>query len=103
VDLVLADNRNIVLRLTREDASVAADAGVQVDRHRPGVGVRRVVRIESQLRRNRFLVGVDELRVAAKLLQSGRPDDLAPLHTLMELRAGERPPLAGLTQLETSA
>src|SRR5205814_1822934 len=33
--LILADHRDVVLRLTADDARVAADAGVHVDRHAP--------------------------------------------------------------------
>ena len=39
--LVLADDRDVVLRLAGDDAGVAADAGVEVDRHAPGVAVVR--------------------------------------------------------------
>ena len=35
--LLFADHRDIVFRLAGDDAVVAADAGVQVDRHAPGV------------------------------------------------------------------
>ena len=36
-DLVLSDDGDVVLRLAGHDAGVAAGAGVQVDRHAPGV------------------------------------------------------------------
>ena len=38
--LLLADHRDVVLGLAGDDAGVAADAGVQVDRHAPGVARR---------------------------------------------------------------
>ena len=38
--LVLADDRDVVLRLAGDDAGVAADAGVEVDRHAPLVARR---------------------------------------------------------------
>jgi hypothetical protein len=34
-DLLLADDRNVVLGLAGDDAGVAADAGVEVDAHPP--------------------------------------------------------------------
>ena len=37
VDLVLADDRNVVFRLAGNDAIVAADARVQINRHAPGI------------------------------------------------------------------
>jgi hypothetical protein len=36
--LLLADGRDVVLRLAGDDAGVAADAGIQVDAHAPGAG-----------------------------------------------------------------
>src|SRR5690348_12808232 len=38
-DFSLPYNRTIVLRLTRHDAGLAADAGVEIDAHRPGDSV----------------------------------------------------------------
>src|SRR5439155_2033847 len=37
IHLILADNRNIVFRLARNDAVVAAYAGIQINRHAPCV------------------------------------------------------------------
>ena len=34
-DIVAADDGNVVLRLTRDDARAAAGAGAEIDRHRP--------------------------------------------------------------------
>src|SRR5690606_37409272 len=45
-DLLLAHHRDVVLRLAGCGAGVAADAGVQVDAHRPGVAARGPVRVE---------------------------------------------------------
>ena len=43
VDLILADHRNVVFRLARNDAVVAADTRVQINRHAPRVGLSFVV------------------------------------------------------------
>ena len=39
VHLLLADDRDVVLRLAGDDAGTAADAGVQIDGHAPLVAV----------------------------------------------------------------
>ena len=44
-DLVLADNRHVVLALAGDHAGVAADAGIQVDRHPPLVALSVGLRI----------------------------------------------------------
>ena len=46
--LILADDRNVVFRLTGDGAGLAADTGIEIDRHRPGIArilVRRVQRL----------------------------------------------------------
>ena len=47
--LLLADHRDVVLRLAGDDAGVAADAGVQVDAHGPCARARRVPAIQVRL------------------------------------------------------
>ena len=62
--LVLADHRDVVLRLASDDARVAADAGVDVDGHAPLVAVVLVVRVQGQRLRRRLVSFVDRLRIA---------------------------------------
>ena len=47
---VLAHNGNVVLGLAGNDTGVAADAGVHVDRHPPGVAFVLVRRVKRSLR-----------------------------------------------------
>src|SRR5207253_5157043 len=50
-DLFLADDRNVVLGLTSNHASVTANATVQVDRHAPRVAVALVLVIKIGIER----------------------------------------------------
>ena len=85
----LADHRNIVFRLACDDAGVAADAGVDVDGHAPGVTFVFEARIKRALG---FVVmlALGEVGILAILLQSRGAHQIAPLHAVMELRAGQR-------------
>ena len=64
IHLLFADDSDIVLRLAGDDAIVATNASIQVNRHAPGVGLLRVVEagIERQLLRWLFFFG--EVRLA---------------------------------------
>ena len=65
VDLLLADDRDVVLGHAGGDADAAAGAGVQVDRHAPLVAV--VLRRREERERSRRLLGPelrDGLRIA---------------------------------------
>ncbi len=106
-DLVLADDGDVVLRLAGDHAGVAADAGVQVDRHAPG-GPFGLVILGVELRRDvARLVVLEALQLAlrdvlvdADLLHEGRvglefferrlADEAAPLHRIVLLGDGER-------------
>ena len=102
---------NVVLRLAGDDAGLAADAGVQVDRHAPlvqavelrrrvervaagdvrgllgrrqpraGLVVGRTVRLEAD--------GGDKRGVRLELLDVGLADDVAALHRPVLLGVGE--------------
>src|SRR5205823_3951294 len=90
-DLHLADDRDVVLGLAGDRASGAADAGVQVDRHAPGVAVVGVLGVERGLRaRLQPVERAEEVRVGAELLDRPALDDVATLHAGVVLRAGER-------------
>ena len=70
--LILADDRNVVLGLTGHDTGVAADAGVEVDRHTPlvvAVEFRRLVeRATARQRLRAFLTQLDALFAGEFLL-----------------------------------
>src|SRR5205823_14998372 len=87
VHFLLADDGDVVLRLARHHAAVAAGADRGIDDHRPGVAlvfIRRVHRLRSAL----FLARVLPERLA--------PDDaavaagVADVEALVLLRAGDR-------------
>ena len=77
-DLVLADHRHIVLGRAGDDAGVAADAGIEIDHHAPGVFRRRLCRIEARLRlrwlRQRRMFGAD------------LANEIKAIHAMMQLR-----------------
>ena len=62
-----ADDRNIVFRLAGDDAGVAADAGVHIDGHAPGVAFVFEARIKRAFRFVGMLA-LGEVRVFAILL-----------------------------------
>ena len=72
--LLLADDGNVVLGLAGDDASVAADAGVEIDAHRPGGRPFGLPAIQVRLR----LVGGEKPRVLAILGKRSVPDDILP-------------------------
>src|ERR1035437_3831112 len=86
-NLILADGRDVVLRLAGYDAGVAARAGRQVHRETPGVLVVFVARIHADGRDVLDLAG--EFRVLAVFLERARPHEVAPLHVEVVLRRGE--------------
>ena len=101
LDLLLADDGDVVLRVAGDDAGVAADAGVHVDGHAPGVLV-------VDIRREHALVGlgilaalalVGEIGILFKLLERGVADD-APGLGLVGLK-GMGPSAGAAGQLRT--
>src|SRR6202035_1685041 len=68
--LLLADHGNIVLGLAGDNASIATNAGVQVDTHRPGGGSFGLPTIQVRLR----LVGGERPRGLAILGKCCVPD-----------------------------
>ena len=78
--LVLADDGDVVLRVAAHDAGIAADAGVHVDRHAPGVLVVAVGREQSSsswLGSFVALAFVGEIRVLLELVERGVADNAA--------------------------
>ena len=89
--LLLADDRDVVLGLAGDHAGVAADAGVEVDRHAPLVAVVALL-LPQRVERRMLLVGLlwrtrDRLAASARVALA---HERAPLHLLMLLRVGER-------------
>src|SRR5207244_3745096 len=109
-DLLLADHGNVVLRLTRDDAGAAAGAGGEIDDHAPLMIRRRMRLVERErltgaaagLLANARLVRLGgETRRALILLQGRRTHQLAILHQMMGLRAGEQRGAARPTYRQT--
>ncbi len=83
-DLVGADNRHVVLGLAGDDAGVAADAGRDIDHHRPLVWAdvgRGMLRIERCRRRS---VGGSQ-RGGGDFRKSGGTEKIASLDTGLRL------------------
>jgi hypothetical protein len=123
--LLLAHDRNVVLRLARHDAGIAADARVKIDRHAPlmvAVEPRRLVhRIAPRnlrrpfLRRHLLTVFAQDGRrmrlhadgvnvggivlVAVRALVVGFANDIAAFHRPVLLGVREFHPLARIGQL----
>ncbi len=98
--LILPDHRNIVFRLARDDASVAAVAAIQVDGHGPLVaGVRefRFALVQGKLLRRQFGMFVSKIRILAIFLERSGGEDLAAFHVEVILRASERIIVAGFS------
>src|SRR6202035_3518205 len=109
--LLLADRRDVVLRLAGDDAGAAAGTDVQVDRHRPLVALVLVGRVEARrLRLFPLGLGVDEVGIGLPLGEGagahrladgglaggGRDLLLAALQQVVVLGAGEGEGVAGL-------
>ena len=101
MDLLFADNGDVVFRLAGEHAVVAADAGVEVDGHAPGVGFFFIwiVRIEREVV-GRF-VFFGEVRLFAIFGERGFADQgamaaVGRVHRLHALGGGEFVGGAGL-------
>ena len=88
--LLLADDRHVVLALAGDHAGVAADAGVQVDRHAP---LRRV--LVGPLVPHRVLVRFlavsgREVGMFLEVVEVRFADDRAPLHRVVVLGLRQR-------------
>ncbi len=101
--LFLADDRDVVLRLAADDAGVAADAGVDVDRHSPLVAFVLELGIQRDRPRRRFVLLVHRLRIPDELVACDRTNEIPPLHQVVILRARERICRADRHDLEAAA
>jgi len=105
-DLELADDGNVVFRLTGDHARTATDAGVEVDDHAPCGTIGLIIgRVELRIDVTRLVmlitfvvavrrVGVDadfldEGRIAVELIERGFADETAAFHRVVLLRDGE--------------
>src|SRR6185295_1428660 len=79
-DLLLADDQHIVLDVAGRDASIAADAPVEIDHHAPGVFGGLPLRIKTWLR---------VVRGQRRLLRADLLYETEPLHAVMKLRRRE--------------
>ena len=93
--LILADDRHVVLALTRDDTGVAAGAGVQVNGHAPLVQTLRFDRVE-RIRVERLVASGRRRKIErlnrlwiAHLLRRDLANDRAAFQRPMILRAGE--------------
>src|SRR5262249_30281082 len=102
-DFGFADDRNVVLRLAGHDASAAADARIQINRHPPGVTRILEVLIERMILCWRLLFEAGEVRMLAIFVERCRSHQLAPFHIVMKLRVSQRESLARLAQAEAGA
>ncbi len=101
LDLLLADDGDVVLGLAGDHAGVAADAGREVDRHAPGVAAAGKLRVHGVVRPRRRLAHVRHDR---GVLAIGRGRDRAhggaALHRMLVLRRRERVALERLADLD---
>ncbi len=106
--LLFADDRNIVFRLAGDDAVVASDAGIQVDRHAPRVRFLLVGKLLGLIEREIFrrLFFLREVRLFLVFLETALHHERAfadgSLHRLIALRAGELIDAADGSQLRSA-
>ena len=104
--LLLPNHGNVVLRLAGNNAVVAAHAGVQVDRHAPGIGFLGVVHVRIEREFLRHLAFLGEVRFFLVLLEIAllhqRTLSDRSFHRLVTLRAGEVVSCAGRSQLNAA-
>ena len=94
-DLVLADDGDVVFRLARHDAGVAARATAEIDRHRPGVILVREGGIKIVLRIGGWIFLRQTVRIEMVIGQGLHADDVAAFHGKMMLGGGQRVGAAG--------
>lgn len=90
---ILADDRQVALGLTG-DAGLPADAGVQIDRHCPGVARVAIAGVE------RLIVSLllKKLRVLLVFGERALIDQITPGDAVMTLRCREAQSIAGLAE-----
>ena len=82
---LLTDDGDIVFRLTGGGAGVAADAGIQVDRHRPGIPLV----LDRRIKRFRRLRLLREPGIFTELLKRAAAHRIIRFNHLMLLGRGE--------------
>ena len=87
--LLLPDHRDVVFGLAADDARVAADAGIDVDRHAPLVAFVREFGVQRDRPRRRLIVFMHHLRIADVLVTCHGAHDVPAFHQVVILRAGE--------------
>src|SRR5204863_865189 len=71
-DLVLPDDRNVVLRLAADNARVASDAGIDVDGHSPLVAVVLVLGVQRDDAGRRLIAFVNQLGITYEFVACDR-------------------------------
>src|SRR5262249_48787071 len=89
LDLLLADDRDVVLGVAGDDARVAPRARGEIDRHAPGVALVLAAGIQRQV-----VLAVLVLALGVVLAEMRRAHDVATLHGVMTLRRRELVPVA---------
>ena len=102
VDLVLTDDRNVVLGLAGNRAGVAARAGREVDRHPPRVTLIRVARIQRKRSCDPSL-GRREIRFLLVVGHRRPPQQITALERVVLLRNGHDLAVAGLAHRNARA
>ena len=95
--LLVPDDRDVVLGLAGDDAGRAAGAGVEIDRHPPGV---RAVRALAPEVRQLLVLGSCSVSGSRSRRRAWRLDDVAALHREVGLRGGEAGAASGLRDVD---
>ena len=102
-DLLLADDRDVVLGRARHRARAAARARGEVDRHAPLVSLVGMVGVHRERPWKAVHLMVDDGRLVRVLLERRDPDGHASFHQMVLLRRREQVAVAGLRDLEAAA
>jgi hypothetical protein len=111
--LLLADHGDIVLRLAGHRTSLAANTGIQVNRHAPGIllvevflgleiGVQRFLLAVWTVLRLFFRILMGEVLVLNKLFQRRHFDRFAVVHAEVALCDGDIPEAIGNVDLDAA-
>ena len=103
IDLLLADDRDVVLGDAGDHAGAAAGARREVDRHAPLVALVLVVRVERERLRKRVRHVRDDFGLVRVLRERDDAGRMPALHRVVILCRGEQIAIAGLDDLEAGA
>ena len=91
-DLLLADDRDIIFRLTGDGAGVAADAHVEIDHHAPFVSFVWIFRwvVQRVIQRRKLLRLLGVMRISEKFSKRAVMQNAAACNVVMMLRADQQ-------------